>query len=104
MPEPIVTFLGLKITNFLKMRFFKHSVDKLDIIFISYLRMKVRQVWESLMSHEMMLVNSIENMIVEYESRLGAMTNGFLDKAGALIQQARFDFIIVIFKKYCYET
>ena len=51
------------------------------------------------MSHEMMLVNSIENMIVEYESRLGAMTNGFLDKAGAMIQQARFDFIIVIFKK-----
>ena len=56
------------------------------------------------MSHEMMLVNSIENMIVEYESRLGAMTNGFLDKAGALIQQARFDFITVMFKKYCYET
>ena len=52
-------------------------------------RMKVRQVWESLMEHEMMLVNSIEFMIVEYETRLGNMTNGFLDKAGALIQQAR---------------
>ena len=52
-------------------------------------RMKVRQVWESLMEHEMMLVNSIEFMIVEYETRLGAMTNGFLDSAGSLIQTAR---------------
>ena len=52
-------------------------------------RMKVKQVWDLLMGHEMMLVNSIESMIVEYESRLGNMTNGFLDKAGALIQQAR---------------
>ena len=52
-------------------------------------RMKVRQVWESLMEHEMMLVNSIEYMIVEYETRLGAMTNGFLDSAGSLIQTAR---------------
>ena len=52
-------------------------------------RMKVRQVWESLMGQEMMLVNSIEFMIVEYETRLGAMTNGFLESAGALIQQAR---------------
>ena len=41
------------------------------------------------MGHEVMLVNSIESMIVEYETRLGDMTNGFLDKAGALIQQAR---------------
>ena len=52
-------------------------------------RMKVRQVWESLMEHEMMLVNSIEFMIVEYETRLGAMTNGFLDSAGSLIHTAR---------------
>ena len=52
-------------------------------------RLKVRQVWDSLMSQEMMLVNSIENMIMEYETRLGGMTDGFLDKAGELIQQAR---------------
>ena len=52
-------------------------------------RLKVRQVWDSLMNQEMMLVNSIESMVLEYEERLGAMTDGFLDKAGDLIQQAR---------------
>ena len=52
-------------------------------------RQKVRQVWEALLGREMVLVNSIETMIAEYEARLGAMTNGFLESAGALLQQAR---------------
>jgi len=52
-------------------------------------RMNIRQVWETLMGHELMLVNSIEGMIEEYEKRLGNMTTGFLDGAGRLLQQAR---------------
>ena len=52
-------------------------------------RMNIRQVWETLMGHELMLVNSIEGMIEEYERRLGNMTSGFLDEAGKLLQQAR---------------
>ena len=46
-------------------------------------------MWEALLGREMVLVNSIETMIAEYEARLGAMTNGFLESAGALLQQAR---------------
>ena len=42
-----------------------------------------------MLGREMVLVNSIETMIAEYEARLGAMTNGFLESAGALLQQAR---------------
>jgi len=62
-----------------------NSVDSLK----SEYRMNVRQVWETLMGHELMLVNSIEGMIEEYEKRLGNMTSGFLDGAGRLLQQAR---------------
>ena len=59
------------------------------IVLQHYYRQKVRQVWEALLGREMVLVNSIETMIAEYEARLGAMTNGFLESAGALLQQAR---------------
>ena len=52
-------------------------------------RLEVRGVWDSLMGRELMLVNSIETMIEEYETRLGSMTDGFLERAGALLQQAR---------------
>ena len=52
-------------------------------------RLQVRMVWDSLMGQELMLVNSIETMIEEYEARLGSMTDGFLDSAGAELQQAR---------------
>ena len=62
-----------------------NSVDSLK----SEYRMNIRQVWETLMGHELMLVNSIEGMIEEYEKRLGNMTAGFLDGAGRLLQQAR---------------
>jgi hypothetical protein len=62
-----------------------NSVDSLK----SEYRLNIRQVWETLMGHELMLVNSIEGMIEEYEKRLGNMTSGFLDGAGRLLQQAR---------------
>ena len=52
-------------------------------------RLEVRGVWDSLMGRELMLVNSLETMIEEYEARLGSMTDGFLERAGALLQQAR---------------
>ena len=52
-------------------------------------RLEVRTVWDTLLGRELMLVNSIEAMIEEYEARLGNMTDGFLESAGALLQQAR---------------
>ena len=52
-------------------------------------RLQVRLVWDTLMGQELMLVNSIEAMIEEYEARLGRMTDGFLDIAGTQLQQAR---------------
>ena len=52
-------------------------------------RLEVRTVWDTLLGRELMLVNSIEAMIEEYEARLGLMTDGFLDSAGAQLQQAR---------------
>ena len=62
-----------------------NSVDSLKTDY----RMNIRQLWEMLMGHELMLVNSIEGMIEEYEKRLGNMTVGFLEGAGKLLQQAR---------------
>ena len=52
-------------------------------------RLQVKLVWDTLMGQELMLVNSIEAMIEEYEARLGRMTDGFLEIAGTELQQAR---------------
>ena len=51
--------------------------------------MMVRHLWEQLMGTEIVLVNSIEGMIEEYERRLGSMTTGFLEGTGRLLQRAR---------------
>ena len=41
------------------------------------------------MGNELMLINSIEAMIEEYERRLGSMTSRFLSDAGRQLQRAR---------------
>jgi len=62
-----------------------HAVDSLRSEYTTM----VRQLWDELMATEIMLVNSIEGMIEEYERRLGGMTIGFLEGAGCLLQRAR---------------